>query len=126
MNDVEKDVLVKFYAPWCDHCIDLAPMWYELAMEVMDIDDLVIAIFDATANEVEGLSIEEYPTFMFYPKDDKSGQKYEGDHDSAAFRKYLSQNSSVYQAIEPPSEMIDEELLLETTDTEEEVVYAEL
>jgi len=57
VNDPSKDVLVKFYAPWCGHCKKLAPVWDELAAKVSHVDDLIIAKFDATANEVEGLNI---------------------------------------------------------------------
>jgi protein disulfide isomerase len=73
VNDNTKDVLVKYYAPWCGHCKKLAPIWDELAESVKDIDDLVIAKFDATTNEVDGLSIRGYPTLKWYPKGDKSG-----------------------------------------------------
>ena len=55
VKDETKDVLVKYYAPWCGHCKKLAPIWDELAEEVKDIEDLVIAKFDATANEVAGI-----------------------------------------------------------------------
>lgn len=55
VNDPTKDVLVKYYAPWCGHCKKLAPIWEELAEDVKDVQDLVIAKFDATENEVKGL-----------------------------------------------------------------------
>ena len=81
----KKHVLVIFYAPWCGHCKALAPTWDELANSVAEIDDLVIAKFDATANEVSGLSIRGYPTLRFYPKDNKNGYEYEGERDLEAF-----------------------------------------
>ena len=79
VNDPTKDVLVKYYAPWCGHCKSLAPIWADLAKDVESIDDLVIAKFDATVNEVKGLEIRGYPTLKFYPKGDKSGLDYNGD-----------------------------------------------
>jgi len=99
--DETKDVLVKYYAPWCGHCKALAPTWDTLAADVKDIEDLVIAKFDATANEVAGLDIRGYPTLKFYPKADKSGQDYGGDRELDDFKKWLSENSSAYQAARP-------------------------
>lgn len=96
--DASKDVLVKYYAPWCGHCKALAPVWDELAKETEGIEDLVIAKFDATENEVAGLEIRGYPTLKFYPKGDKSGQDYSGDRDLPAFKVWLAENSSAYQA----------------------------
>ena len=94
--DTSKDVLVKYYAPWCGHCKALAPTWDDLAMHVKDMPDLVIAKFDATANEVEGLEIRGYPTLKFYPKDNKSGVDYSGGRELDDFKTWLSENSSAY------------------------------
>jgi len=55
--DSTKDVLVKYYAPWCGHCKALAPTWLELANDLQNVDNLVIAKMDATANEVKDLQI---------------------------------------------------------------------
>lgn len=97
VNDPTKDVLVKYYAPWCGHCKTLAPIWDELAEHVAANENLVIAKFDATANEAAGVAIRGYPTLKFYPKDNKAGVDFEGDRDLASFKKWLSENSSAYR-----------------------------
>lgn len=97
VNDPTKDVLVKYYAPWCGHCKSLAPIWDELAEHVAGNEDIVIAKFDATANEAAGVSIRGYPTLKFYPKNNKAGIDYEGDRDLASFKKWLAENSSAYK-----------------------------
>merc|ERR1711957_85927 len=75
VKDAPKDVPVKYYAPWCGHCKTLAPIWDELAADVMDIDDLVIAKFDSTANEVAGLEIKGFPTLKVYLAENSSAYK---------------------------------------------------
>jgi len=97
VNDPTKDVLVKFYAPWCGHCKKLEPVWRELAEKTADIEDLVIAKFDSTANEVSNLEIRGYPTLKFFPKDNKAGVAYEGDREVADFLKYFGEKSEAYK-----------------------------
>jgi len=48
----DKDVLVEFYAPWCGHCKQLAPIYDELAAKLAVNPNLVIAKCDSTGNEV--------------------------------------------------------------------------
>lgn len=94
VKDPTKDVLVKYYAPWCGHCKKLAPIWDELAEFYKDVPDLTIAKFDATANEADGVEIRGYPTLIFYPKDNKDGVDYSGERELKDFKKWLSENSS--------------------------------
>ena len=50
---------------------------------------------DATANEVEGLKIEQFPTIKFYPSDYKHGLEFEGDfNDESEFLKFLNKHIS--------------------------------
>ena len=112
VKDPSKDVLVKYYAPWCGHCKALAPTWDALAKDVEGIEDLIIAKFDATVNEVQGLEIRGYPTLKFYPKDNKAGVDYDAGREEADFKKWLSENSSAYQAARPGEEQASEQVEL--------------
>ena len=88
-------ILIEFYAPWCGHCKKLAPIWDELAEEYKDVKNLVIAKFDSTANEAEGVEIQGFPTLIFYPRDNKKGVTYDGARELADFKGWLEENSGV-------------------------------
>ena len=95
VKDSTKDVLVKYYAPWCGHCKKLAPIWDDLGEFYKDNENLVIAKFDATANEADGVEIRGYPTLIFYPKDNKKGVDYSGERELQNFKDWLSEHSPV-------------------------------
>ena len=71
VRDSDDDVLLEFYAPWCGHCKSLEPKYNELATDLADVEGLVIAKIDATANEVEGVSVSGFPTIKFFAKGSK-------------------------------------------------------
>merc|ERR1711934_718681 len=107
VKDPTKDVLVKYYAPWCGHCKKLAPVWDELGEFYKDNKDLVIAKFDATANEAEGVEVRGYPTLIFYPKDNKAGVDYSGERELQNFKDWLAENSSALKGGDSGSKNVE-------------------
>lgn len=88
-------VFVKYYAPWCGHCKQLAPIWDKLGDAFKSNPDITIAKMDSTANEVDGLNVRGYPTLIFYGKDDKEGKTYDGGRDFEALKLFIEENSGL-------------------------------
>ena len=57
---------IKFFAPWCGHCKNLAPIWEQLARHMKN--KLTIAEVNCEDNTslCKSLSIEGYPTLIFF------------------------------------------------------------
>uniref|UniRef100_H3CIQ9 Protein disulfide-isomerase n=1 Tax=Tetraodon nigroviridis TaxID=99883 RepID=H3CIQ9_TETNG len=87
--DPTKNVFVEFYAPWCGHCKELAPTWEKLAEKFADRDDIIIAKFDATANEVDSLEIKGFPTLKYFPLGERYVVDYTGKRDLETLSKFL-------------------------------------
>jgi len=92
----DKDVLVEFYAPWCGHCKQLAPIYDELGAKMKSQENIVIAKMDMTANEIDvkGVDVKGFPTLFFFEGGKKDSPKqYDGGRDLDSFVKYLSENA---------------------------------
>jgi len=69
----DKNVFIKFYAPWCGHCKALAPKYEELAEKMKKYDNFKIVEVDATANEFPDIfTVHGYPTLYLLKADDKA------------------------------------------------------
>ncbi|KAJ7426777.1 Protein disulfide-isomerase A2 [Willisornis vidua] len=99
--DETKNVFIKFYAPWCSHCQAMAAAWEELAERYKDREDIVIAEMDATANELENITIHGFPTLHYFPAG--PGRKmveYKSARDVETFSKFLENGGTL--PVEPP------------------------
>merc|ERR1712158_122391 len=83
------NVLVEFYAPWCGHCKQLAPIWDKLGEKYADHANIVIAKMDSTANELEEIKVQGFPTIKLIKAGDNSIVDFDGERTEAGFTKFL-------------------------------------
>jgi len=96
--DGGKDVFVEFYAPWCGHCKQLAPIWDKLGEHYKNNETIVIAKMDSTANEVNEVKIQSFPTLKYFKKGEIID--YKGGRTFDDFVKFID-SGGVTQSAEP-------------------------
>ena len=102
--DKSKHVFVEFYAPWCEHCKSLAPIWDKLGEEFRDDDSVLIAKMDATANEVEGINVEVYPALKMWIKETNKVVDFNGARDFETLVQFVKTAGEMKLLTEKPNE----------------------
>merc|ERR1711962_1920279 len=63
--------------------------WDKLGEKFADREDIVIAKMDSTANELEDIKIQGFPTIKLFKKEDNKVIDYNGERTLEGFSKFL-------------------------------------
>jgi len=108
--NTEKDVLVEFYAPWCGHCKQLIPTWDKLGEKYADSDTVVVAKMDSTANELEDVKVQGFPTIKLFKKGDNKVIDYNGERTLDGLVKFIESDGVHGAAAEGDEDDEDDDL----------------
>ncbi|KAH7097370.1 protein disulfide isomerase [Auriculariales sp. MPI-PUGE-AT-0066] len=122
-----KPALVEFFAPWCGHCKNLAPIYEQVADAFAHAKDKVVIVKVDADGEGKDIAktheVQGYPTLKWFGANDAvKSDPYEGGRELDDLIKFITDKTGVKSNIKPPPPPATLQLDYRTFD---DVVYNE-
>ena len=126
-----KPALVEFFAPWCGHCKNLAPVYEELATNYLHGKEKVtIAKVDADAHKELGkrFGVQGFPTLKWFDGKSDKPSEYDSGRDLESLQKFVQEKSGVRAKVKAklPSNVVilDDKSFTEKVGKDQDVLVA--
>lgn len=126
-----KPALVEFFAPWCGHCKNLAPVWEELATVYKHAGEKVtVAKVDADNHKSLGkrFGVQGFPTLKWFDGKSDQPEDYKGGRDLESLTKFITEKTSIKPKVKGklPSQvvMLDNKSFAEKIGKDQDVLVA--
>ena len=126
-----KPALVEFFAPWCGHCKNLAPVYEELAQNFGSASDkLVIGKVDADEHKDLGrkFGVQGFPTLKWFDGKSETPEAYEGGRDLESLSSFITEKTGIKAKVKKaaPSavEMLNDQTFKEHIGADKDVLVA--
>jgi protein disulfide-isomerase A6 len=126
-----KPALVEFFAPWCGHCKNLAPVYEELATNFQHATDkVVVAKVDADEHKSLGkkFGVQGFPTLKWFDGKSDKPEEYDGGRDLDSLAKWITDKTGIRPKVKGklPSKVVvlDDKSFKETIGKEKDVLIA--
>jgi thioredoxin-like negative regulator of GroEL len=92
----QKNVVVLYYAPWCEHSQELFKTWEDIYLDFSNIHSVQIFQMDATKHKIAKVDI--YPTIKIFPatiaeKKDLEGITFKGKTSEENIKEFIQTNA---------------------------------